>query len=231
MRENHERAITGSIALPVSDYVYRTVRLPNDFNLLIAFTGALVAMGKSEYWQQVDGTNTPEETALMMRDLLDTMTEGGAMSRHIGEIIAYAGNTTPSNCLLCDGASYLRSDYPDLFAEIATTFGAMDGTHFNVPDLRGRSILGSGQGVGLSNRILGQGFGAEQHTLTETEMPVHNHTVPRVSSNTATSTGLLRRTDGSSPGNQNTSNDGGGLPHNNMHPFLVLNYAIVYQAS
>lgn len=64
-----------------------------------------------------------------------------------GVISPFAGSTAPSNWLLCDGASLLRTDYPRLFAVISTTYGAADGTHFNVPDLRGRTPVGAGTGT------------------------------------------------------------------------------------
>jgi microcystin-dependent protein len=59
-----------------------------------------------------------------------------------GVVDDFAGAVAPDGWLLCDGASYLRSAYPDLFAVIGTTYGAADGTHFNVPDLRGRVVVG-----------------------------------------------------------------------------------------
>lgn len=55
-----------------------------------------------------------------------------------GVVLPYAGASSPSGWLLCFGQSLLRSDYPELFTSIGTTYGAADGTHFNVPDLRGR---------------------------------------------------------------------------------------------
>ena len=59
-----------------------------------------------------------------------------------GLVKAYAGDTIPSGHLLCDGTSYLRATYPGLFTAIGTLWGSVDGTHFNVPDLRGRTIRG-----------------------------------------------------------------------------------------
>jgi microcystin-dependent protein len=56
-----------------------------------------------------------------------------------GDIRMHGGATAPAGWLLCDGTSYLRADYPDLFAEIDTTFGNVDGTHFNVPNFQGVS--------------------------------------------------------------------------------------------
>ncbi len=59
-----------------------------------------------------------------------------------GNILSYGGSAAPTGYLLCDGTSYLRTDYPTLFTAIGTNFGAVDGTHFNVPDLRGRFLRG-----------------------------------------------------------------------------------------
>lgn len=61
-----------------------------------------------------------------------------------GSILDYAGATAPGGWLLCDGSSLLRADYPDLFAVIGTTYGAVDGTHFTLPDCRGRMTVGKG---------------------------------------------------------------------------------------
>lgn len=61
-----------------------------------------------------------------------------------GVVNAFAGSSAPDGWLMCDGASLVRATYPNLYAAIGTTFGAADGTHFNVPDLRGRSPLGVG---------------------------------------------------------------------------------------
>lgn len=72
------------------------------------------------------------------KQFLDAMT---------GSIVTGAWSATPAGFLLCDGTSYLRATYPDLFASIGTTWGAADGTHFNVPDLRDRFMMGKGAGV------------------------------------------------------------------------------------
>ncbi len=94
-----------------------------------------------------------------------------------GEIRAFGSSTVPTGFLACDGTSYLRADYPDLFIAIGTTWGNVDGTHFNVPDLRGKSILGSGTGTGLTARAVGDTGGEETHLLTTTELPSQTHNV------------------------------------------------------
>ena len=94
-----------------------------------------------------------------------------------GTILAYGGSTAPPQYLLCDGSAVGRTTYAALFNAIGTTWGAGDGsTTFNVPDLRGRTAIGEGQGSGLSNRTLGQTLGEETHQLIVSEMPSHSHT-------------------------------------------------------
>lgn len=66
----------------------------------------------------------------------------------IGIILPFGGTSAPGGYLLCDGTSYLRSTWPDLFATIGTAFGAADGTHFNVPDMRGRFLRGQNASTG-----------------------------------------------------------------------------------
>jgi microcystin-dependent protein len=60
----------------------------------------------------------------------------------VGAVIQFTGTAAPTAWLLCDGASYLRTTYADLFAVIGTAYGSVDGTHFNVPDMRGRMPVG-----------------------------------------------------------------------------------------
>jgi microcystin-dependent protein len=106
----------------------------------------------------------------------------------------HAGLTTPSpfipgdfkvssvpsqaGWVLCDGAAYSRTNfvYSALFAAIGTSFGPGDGsTTFNVPDSRGRTLVGVGLGPGLTNRVLGAAGGAESHAIATAEMPNHTH--------------------------------------------------------
>lgn len=96
-----------------------------------------------------------------------------------GTIVAYGGSSAPSGWLLCDGVNtYGRTDpaYSALFAVIGTNYNAGNGsTTFGVPDLRARSPIGSGPGVGLTNRSLGTKVGTETHTLDIGQIPSHNH--------------------------------------------------------
>lgn len=93
-----------------------------------------------------------------------------------GSIVAFAGTTAPAGWLLCDGAAYSQTDsrYAPLFAAIGTTWGTGTGAgQFNVPDLRGRSVLGAGSGPALRARVVGQALGQED--ITTQAMPSHTH--------------------------------------------------------
>jgi microcystin-dependent protein len=91
-----------------------------------------------------------------------------------GVILPFAVATPPSGYLLCDGTSYGTNVYPNLFNAIGYTFGG-SGVSFNVPDLRGRTPIGAGQGTGLTNRVLGATLGEETHLLTVAKMASHTH--------------------------------------------------------
>jgi microcystin-dependent protein len=95
-----------------------------------------------------------------------------------GVMMDFGGTTAPGGWLLCDGTSYLRTDFPTLFAAISTNWGALDGTHFNVPDLRGRVPVGAGGGAGLTNRVIGAKGGEENHILSLAEVAAHVHPDP-----------------------------------------------------
>lgn len=91
-----------------------------------------------------------------------------------GTVLAFAGSSVPTGYLACDGSAVSRTTYADLFSTIGTTWGAGDTvTTFNVPDLRGRQLIGAGTGAGLTARTLGtQNIGAENVTLDTLDMPL-----------------------------------------------------------
>jgi microcystin-dependent protein len=164
-----------------------------------------------------------------------------------GSIIQWSTNTAPKNWLIADGAVLSRSTYASLFAIIGTTYGVGDGsTTFALPDLRGRVPVGKA-GTG----------GAETHTLTEAQMPVHTHTQdshnhtqdahrhtmlgdvnnaapsinasefslgPAQAASKNLNTGYTTATNQAATAtNQNA---GSGQAHNNLQPYIVLNYII-----
>ena len=95
-----------------------------------------------------------------------------------GMVSPYAGSTAPAGWLACDGSAVSRTTYRGLFEAISTTWGVGDGsTTFNVPDFRGRALIGSGTGSGLTARTLGtQNIGEEAHVQTSSELVSHTHT-------------------------------------------------------
>jgi microcystin-dependent protein len=88
----------------------------------------------------------------------------------VGTVKAFSGTTVPTNWMLADGRSLLRTDYPDLFTAIGTTYGAVDGTHFNLPDLRNRMIYGA-----TALNLAGGTGGEAAHALTKAELASHDH--------------------------------------------------------
>lgn len=156
-------------------------------------------------------------------DIETAINSGGGVPT--GSIAMYGGTSAPSGWLLCDGSAVSRSTYSALFTAISTNFGVGDGsTTFNVPDLRSRSPLGTGQGSGLSNRALAATLGEENHQLTVNEMPSHRHGYDSWAGTTGTSTPL--QSNGVYNNGLTTYYTGGDAAHNTMHPCLVVTFII-----
>jgi microcystin-dependent protein len=146
-----------------------------------------------------------------------------------GTIVAFAGQTAPDGWLLCDGGEVSRAANPALFSVIGTLYGGGDAiSTFNVPDLRGRTVIGVGMGGGLSMRALAQMGGEEQHTLTVAEMPSHTHREQGSNRLDGANGGAIhyQDVDTTAFGPVVTAATGGGQPHNSMPPFVALNYII-----
>ncbi|MFA5025074.1 MAG: tail fiber protein [Candidatus Shapirobacteria bacterium] len=140
-----------------------------------------------------------------------------------GSIFPYAGLSAPTGFLLCDGSAVSRTTYADLFAITNTTYGVGDGTTtFNVPDLRGIIPVGKNS-LDANFTSLGQTGGAATHTLITNEIPSHTHTAVMLTGGNIVPAGsgftcFL--------GENQTSSTGGGTAHNNLQPYLVINYII-----
>lgn len=144
----------------------------------------------------------------------------------IGMIIAFMTESPPANVLACDGSTYLRDDYPALY-EALDAFFIVDADHFTVPDLRGRTVIGVGDGSGLTSRNTGDTGGEEAHQLTVGELASHSHSIE-----------LTTGVPGVAPGEvafdvtvplipDATGNTGGDEAHNTMPPFYALNYGVI----
>lgn len=204
----------------------RALFVPNDEQYLAIVRGALQVLTLAESWTPY-GALSPQQAADNFVDMFDKFSFNQGVCRVIGEIITFAGTATPdARWLACDGASYLQADYPDLFAVIGTTYGSADGTHFNVPDLRGRAPSGVGTGSGLNPVALGDIYGEQDHTLTIAEIPSHDHT---------TGNSILLGTSvpppfdalGPNPLPAVTGLTGGDGSHNNVGPRLGVTFLIV----
>lgn len=144
----------------------------------------------------------------------------------IGMIFPYVTESPPANVLACDGSEYLRVDYPELFSVLDSVF-IVDSDHFTVPDLRGRTVIGAGDGSGLSSRSAGDIGGEETHQLTESELASHVHTIPLTATTLAVEPGEVTVQTPVPFFTQNTGSTGGDSAHENMQPFLALNYGIL----
>src|SRR3982750_2476369 len=109
----------------------------------------------------------------------------------LAEIIMFGGNFAPRGWAFCSGQILSIAQNTALFALLGTTYGGNGQTTFALPDLRGRAPIGTGQGPGLTNILLGELSGTQSVTLTSQQMPAHNHSVNASATvaNTANPTG------------------------------------------
>ena len=162
---------------------------------------------------------------------------------YLGEITMFAGTFAPRGWAFCNGQLLPINQHQALFSLLGTNFGGDGRTSFGLPDLRGRAPIHTGQGPGLSYRFLGERGGVEQIALTSGEMPLHKHHI-HATAGKATSTNPVGRGLASSRlvgyadlppdpvqamAEQCMSETGGSQPHQNMPPFLGINYIIAIQ--
>lgn len=147
----------------------------------------------------------------------------------VGEIRIFAGRTVPSGWQRCDGQSLNVGDHAELFAVLGTTYGGDGAAAFALPDLRERAALHAGQGDGLTLRKLGEQGGQSSVALSESQLPFHSHQLV----NAQSSATLLVSASNGSPAWGNAlayenaaSGASNGAGHNNMQPYLALNYLI-----
>jgi len=159
-----------------------------------------------------------------------------------GSYVAFAGDAAAAaalapDYLLCDGSAVDRIKYSALFAVIGVTYGAGDLiTTFNLPDLRGRTLVGldnmggSDAGVitGAWAEAVGGEAGAETHTLITSELPAHTHSTPNLAKWVGTGGGRIMAVGAMYNDNQTvvSNSTGGNNPLNNVQPSTAVNYRI-----
>ncbi|HEX8453301.1 MAG TPA: tail fiber protein [Longimicrobium sp.] len=162
----------------------------------------------------------------------------------VAEIRIFPFTFAPKGWAFCNGQILPISQNTALFSLLGTTYGGDGKSTFALPDLEGSAPMHPGQGPGLSLHDLGEVGGSETVTLDVTEIPAHSHTLransfagdnlqPGPTISLAGSTGAPAYVGGSpalvSMAAQALAPAGGSLPHNNMMPYLTLNFNIALQ--
>jgi microcystin-dependent protein len=161
----------------------------------------------------------------------------------VAEIRIFPFNFAPRGWAWCDGQLLPLSQNTALFSLLGTTYGGNGKSNFALPDLQGSVPMQPGQGPGLSLRDLGERGGVESVSLLESEMPSHSHAlgadtvdaadtnVPNPSASLALSSGgtLYQSTPDTQLAQDTMTVTGGGLPHNNLQPYLTFYFCIALQ--
>ncbi len=163
----------------------------------------------------------------------------------VAEIRMFGFNFAPTGWAWCNGQILPISQNTALFSLLGTTYGGNGKSNFALPDLQGRAPMHPGQGPGLSLHDLGETGGSQTVTLLESEIPAHSHLLqstpsPANTQNPADAVTFARPTVNvykQSPTNadltplapQALAPQGNSQPHNNMQPYLVLNFCIALQ--
>lgn len=167
------------------------------------------------------------------------------MDPFVAEIRIVGFNFAPTGWAQCNGQLLPLSQNTALFSLLGTYYGGDGKSTFALPNLEGMTAMHPGQGQGLSQRFLGEQGGEEFVTLLESEMPAHNHQIMASGSNSTTGipsadAALARAVGGFGYQNspfipttqmapQTLTPAGGSLPHNNLMPYLTMNYIIALQ--
>lgn len=164
----------------------------------------------------------------------------------MGEIQMFAGNFAPRNWAFCNGQLLAINQNQALFSLLGTTYGGNGINTFALPNLQGSMAIGAGNGPGLTPRMLGEKSGVESVTLSTSQMPIHWHgiqfptfnypcfdgagTQDTPNENSANvANGYAPTANGSMLPIQNgiyIYPTGGSQPHNNMQPYVAVNYII-----
>jgi microcystin-dependent protein len=188
-------------------------------------------------WDAVSGADDGIPQA-KVEGLAASLAALSALVVPVGTVLPYAASAAPTGFFNCDGSAYSQTTYAALYAVIAGTYGSSGG-NFNVPDLRGRVPIKADGGASrvTSNNALGQSAGVQTHTLSLGESPAHTHNISLAPYTVITSLGGGVAGGANQYGpitgfatnpSFNSDSKGGNGAHNNMQPYLVLNYIIKY---
>ena len=166
-------------------------------------------------------------------------------SPFLAEIRMFGFNYNPRGWAFCNGQLLAFSQNTALFSLLGTTYGGDGRTTFALPNLQGSFPVTSGQGAGFSQYVLGQVGGTTAVTLLSTQLPAHTHTMnaQNANGNSVSPVGNMTaqfglRTAGENYGSDATTTPltagavsvtGGSQPHNNLPPYLAVNYCIAMQ--
>lgn len=158
---------------------------------------------------------------------------------YMSEIQIYGFSFAPKNWAQCNGQTLAIAQNQALFSLLGVTYGGNGTTNFNLPDLRGCTPNSAGKAPSGVLYTLGQRGGQETHTLTQAEIPAHNHIwqgskVPadqpnadgNLLANAPTAAMYQTATNGATMAGNTIAVGGGSQPHENRQPYLTLNYCI-----
>jgi microcystin-dependent protein len=164
-------------------------------------------------------------------------------SPFVAEIRIFACNFAPTGWAQCNGQLLPISQNTALFSLLGTMYGGDGKSTFALPNFQGTVPMAMGQGQGLSERFIGEQGGSPNVTVLQSEMPFHTHFMtaytddladvntpsPSVIMGASAGLNLYSTTHNSNLNFQATSIFGSSLPHNNLQPYLVLNFCIALQ--
>jgi microcystin-dependent protein len=160
----------------------------------------------------------------------------------VAEIRIFGFNFAPTGWALCNGQILPISQNTALFSLLGTTYGGDGKSTFALPNLQGMAPMHHGQGPGLSQYDLGQSAGTEAATLLDSEIPAHSHAIGTSQSDATSQSPAGQKLAGgvgvapyanvanlTAMAFESIGPSGGSLPHNNMQPYLTLNFCIALQ--